>query len=237
MLKEAIEKIVSLAENKTYEINGDTYSDNKLVRIEPYVPSPTPIRVASLESVVKLIEQEQPRFDGVIFVQVKEFNKVNVFTTYRDDFERNYLYEAATDLPEFRPGWMEYEGAMIALRSKFIQNEGTEYLLSLLSRITDENKVTSNDNGVSQTVEVRKGIAMVTNEKVKSRVSLKPYRTFLEVEQPESEFLLRVQEGGSIGLFEADGGMWKLTAKRYIREYLEKSIEEVGCADNVVVMA
>ena len=29
------------------------------------------------------------------------------------------------------------------------------------------------------------------------------------MEQPESEFLLRLDDDGNVGLFEADGGMWK----------------------------
>lgn len=34
MLKEALAYLVSLKENKTYEIHGDTYSDHELVRAE-----------------------------------------------------------------------------------------------------------------------------------------------------------------------------------------------------------
>ena len=40
------------------------------------------------------------------------------------------------------------------------------------------------------------------------------FRTFLEVEQPESEFLLRVDPDEGIGFFEADGGIWKLEAPK-----------------------
>ena len=41
----------------------------------------------------------------------------------------------------------------IELRSLYIPNEGTNYLLSLLASITQESKVTSTDNGVTQKVE------------------------------------------------------------------------------------
>ena len=47
-------------------------------------------------------------------------------------------------------------------------------------------------------------------------MKLRPYRTFKEIDQPESQFLLRLNENGNIGLFEADGGMWKLEAKKSI---------------------
>ena len=84
-----------------------------------------------------------------------------------------------------------------------------------------KNSVTSEDNGVTQTVEARKGIALKAREQVKPRVPLCPFRTFLEVEQPESEFLVRMREGGEIGLFEADGGMWKLDAKNLSNNILK----------------
>ena len=108
--------------------------------------------------------------------------------------------------------------------------------MKLLSRITDESKVSSNDNGVSQTVEVRKGVSLVANEIVRPRVSLRPFRTFLEVEQPESEFLIRIREDGAVGLFEADGGMWKLKAKHTVRKYFESELAELIADGKVIVM-
>lgn len=63
-----------------------------------------------------------------------------------------------------------------------------------------------------------------------------PFRTFLEVEQPESEFLLRVDAEKGIGLFEADGGIWKLEAKRNIAEYFAKAMGDLIESSKVVVM-
>ena len=49
-------------------------------------------------------------------------------------------------------------------------------------------------------------------------------RTIQEVEQPESEFLLRLDEDGRIGLFEADGGMWKLKAQETVKAFLDEQL-------------
>lgn len=123
----------------------------------------------------------------------------------------------------------------IELRSRFAPGEGVDYLLDLLSRISKNSGVTTTDNGVSQTVEARQGVALKTVIPVKPRVPLRPYRTFQEVEQPESEFLLRLDEEGNIGLFEADGGMWKLTARQTIKAFLEKELSGLIAADAVYV--
>ena len=54
---------------------------------------------------------------------------------------------------------------------------------------------------------------------------LKPYRTFVEVEQPESKFVFRMQTGPEMALFEADGGAWRIQAMKNIKEYLEKELK------------
>ena len=88
---------------------------------------------------------------------------------------------------------------------------------------------------MTQTVQVKKGIALAAREQVRPIVNLRPYRTFLEVEQPESAFLIRVREGMQVGIIEADGGMWKIEARRNIAAYLEKELKELIESGNVVV--
>ena len=221
MIRDAITKIEQMAAPVTFNINGETYSSAHLDRIVPHVDKPVPIQLYSLDGVVKMIRREAVALPNPLFVHVKSHCEVDVFSTYGEHFTRCDLCKAvATGLPGAPQGFMDYSDAMIKLRSIFQPNEGTEYLLTLLARITDENSVTNEDNGLSQTVQVRQGVTMVGRETVKSRVNLRPYRTFHEIQQPESEFLVRVEEGGRIGLFEADGGMWKLTARMTILDYL-----------------
>lgn len=152
------------------------------------------------------------------------------------DFSRNKLYRAKADAPGLRTGFRGREVALIELRSLCIPNEGTAYLLDLLSRMTNENSVSTNDNGVTQTVEARQGVALNAVVEIKPRVMLRPFRTFLEVEQPESEFLLRVDPDEGIGFFEADGGIWKLEAKKNIADYFLKNMGDLIDAGKVVVM-
>lgn len=236
MLAEFIDKIVSLKKTQTFEIDGHTYTDGNLELIEPVVDRPLLLEVNSLDSICKLIRTEIKKVGTTIMVQAESYQRVQVMTTYLDDFSRNRLYRATADVPGFRSGWRPREDAVIELRSLFVPNDGTAYMLDLLSRITDENTVRTNDNGVTQTVEARQGIALNTYVDVKPRVSLQPFRTFLEVPQPESEFLLRVDADRGIGFFEADGGVWKLEAKRNIAAYFEENLKDLVEEGKVVVM-
>lgn len=224
MLREFAEYLVGLKDNKTYDINGQTYSDNHLHRIAPYIPRPEQITVNGLDSIVQLVRKEVDRLPAAalpLFVRVAGPRDVYVYSGLDNDMKRYELYHAACDAPEFKTGWRDYNSAIIELRSKFITNEGSEYLLDLLSRISKEDGVTTMDNGVTQQVEARSGISLKVKEAIRPRVKLIPYRTFSEIDQPESEFLVRVDDDGNIGFFEADGGAWKIAAKEYIRLYLD----------------
>lgn len=240
MLKEFASFLVGLGENKTIvtkEINGETYANHGLVRIEPYVDRPDKITVNGLDSIAKLVRHELDMAENrPVYIRVAGPRSVEVFTTLDGYMQRDYLYEAVCDAPDFKGGWQSQEEAIIKLRSAFIPNDGTEYLLDLLSRICKDDSVSSEDNGVSQTVTARQGISLKCFESVRTRVPLRPYRTFTEVEQPESEFILRLDDEGRVGIIEADGGAWKMTAKANIAAYFETTLSEEVRSGSVVVM-
>lgn len=179
MLAKMIDKIVKLKETKIFEIDGQTYTDAALTRIPPHVDRPYSIDVSGLDSICKLIRTELEKVGTTIMVQVVSNNTVEVMTTYLSDFSRNKLYRAKADAPGLRTGFRGREVALIELRSLCIPNEGTAYLLDLLSRMTNENSVSTNDNGVTQTVEARQGVALNAVVEIKPRVMLRPFRTFL----------------------------------------------------------
>ena len=237
MLKAMINRIVELAAPTTHVIDGRTYASEDLVRIDPPKYTPRSIDVTGLDSICKLVHNECQAVGRKIFIQIQAYNKVCVFSTYDDQYERSYLYRCTADTPDvtvnrFNP----YENAVIELRSLYIPTDDTNYLLKLLGSITSESKVTSSDNGVTQTVEAKSGIALSQMVEVKSRVSLRPFRTFIEVDQPESEFLLRISGDGKIGLYEADGGVWKLEATRNVAGYFEDKLQDLIETGAVVVI-
>lgn len=78
---------------------------------------------------------------------------------------------------------------------------------------------------------MRQSVSLKAQETVSPRVKLAPFRTFREVAQPTSEFLIRLQKGSEsaipeIGLFEADGGEWKIDAAENIQAVLLELLGE-----------
>lgn len=232
----------------------------------PDFKTPQSISVSSLDGLIDLVKQEGIRvqlpelfasefeadkadrsnnYSPHLFVEVTSYRSVTVYTDNLNFYRRHYnLYGARSDMEAFQPG-KEYghEEMMIALRSMFQRSDNTDldYLLGLLGSVTNEAKVTSTDNGLNQQVTVNKGIANIQRENVKSIVRLKPFRTFPEVEQPASDFLVRLsadKEGTiRVALHEADGGMWKLDARRIVAAYLEDSLRDEIEAGLVTVMS
>ena len=237
MIREAIEKIEQMAAPTFHEVDGSVYSNQQMVLVQDKKPMPRCIDLTGLDSVCKLVRNEAEQVGLQIFIQVKDYKSVSVFTELDEDEDRLYLYKCTADTPAVTTDrFMPYEKAVIELRSLYIPNKGTEYLLQLLSSISNESKVTSSDNGVTQQVEARSGIALSSMVKIEPRVSLQPFRTFVEVAQPESEFLLRINERGEIGFFPADGGVWKLEATRNVAAYFEYELDDMIKSGAVVVI-
>lgn len=247
MLKEFVEKIVSLADPHIYKVGNETYTNEDLSIVKPPIDRPAKASFSSLDGIVRAVraELDRPEIQKPIFVSVTSERDVTVFTTLRQDNQaRDTLYCATAVLPRSFDEWMQHEDAMIALRSKFVANEDRKYLLELLSSVSDDNNVQSQDNGMTQTVTARTGVALSARVPVKPIVALRPYRTFLEVEQPESEFLVRMRPGdkdagtfAKIGILEADGGAWKLTARHNIAEFLRKAFSEIdGSSKQIIVV-
>jgi len=241
MLKEFIEHIQKTTQPLIQQVGDSTFaigSDGSAEEIRPDIDHPDILPLHSLDALVKLVRTEASKAETPLYITIPDHLTVRCFgqPQLSARFFRQVFYEAkATDVPGFRDGFREQEKAIIELRSRFAPGEGVDYLLDLLSRISKDSGMTTTDNGVSQTVEARQGVALKTVIPVKPRVPLRPYRTFQEVEQPESEFLLRLDEDGNIGLFEADGGMWKLTARQTVKAFLEKELSGLIAADAVYV--
>lgn len=230
MLKEFIDRIAELSIPTVQEIAGLPHSDRKMQPIMP--PMVESVKLSTLQGLVDAIKANMNGLSTEpCLVHVKEYSLVQVVAKKPDAWGRRVVHlEAESDaFPDsaFRFGqYVDQETFIIALHSRFVDGPAKTELLGLVSRLTSELVGVSEDNGVSQNVTLRKGVALKENRDINPRVTLKPYRTFVEVEQPSSDFIFRVRSNGpdqkpSCGLFEADGGRWKIEAMQNIKQWLD----------------
>lgn len=148
------------------------------------------------------------------------------------DRKREELVDVEAMIPDFEYGrYMGNERFIIALQSKFIANDDRALLLQFAGTVKDESIAQYGDDGVTQKATIKTGITSVGDAVVPNPVKLRPFRTFIEVEQPESAFVFRMRQaeghGVECAIFEADGGAWKNAAMKSIKEYLQYELAEL----------
>ncbi len=167
-----------------------------------------------------------------LVVHVESPTRVTVGGPLRERSRDRELYVTATaaDLTDGLLGkWLPLEDFIIALQTRFYgASDSRDGLIRLLSNISGESVKTSIDDGISQVVEARMGVVMKNDAVIKNPVLLTPYRTFRDITQQTSAYVLRLKSQGEgfpvVSLMEADGGAWRLATVEAMRTWLVGAI-------------
>ena len=224
MLKSFIEKIedMSLA---TAEKDGRLLVSKPLHAVRD--AEPAPLKAHTLWAVYEYAEMFS-EVDAELFVHVEDYKTAHVRgmlygpEKQRDCFLTAEAYEVRHRFGEHLP----LEDFIVYLQSCFVQDENTAKILKVVGNTVEESGTEYADDGVTQRVTARSGIARREVVDLPNPVTLRPYRTFPEVEQPESRFTLRILSGKEnekpkCALFEADGGAWKSAAVANIKRWFD----------------
>lgn len=233
--KEALQYLVNLGETKILTVGGKDYSTNQIFRVTD--PIPAALVVTTLSALVDYIKTGlDKKCSSNLLVHVKSPKEVLLYSELRGDAERETYMQCKALLPDNTQfdRFMNAEQFNIMLQSSFVQNEDRDILLKVTGCIQDKAVKEVGDDGVSQAVVMKTGVAQVENVKVPNPVVLAPFRTFQEIRQPESKFIFRMQSGPCAALFEADGGAWRNDAMNLIKEYLE---DELTGVENIKVIS
>lgn len=235
-----VDKIVSLRDDATVkEVDGVNYSVRDLKPVF-FEPRPDPVEVLTLSGLVDYIEKnvdELKRPELMLQVvdpkTVKLMSKICGVNRKRDDFAEAKVDEELEEYPFGR--FMPTEEFVIRLRSMFSPTPDLERVIAFTSRLVTGATLTNEDDGITQTATVKVGVtgALKASEQAPIIVVLKPFRTFRELDQIESEFLFRIRVDGEgkppvCALFEADGGRWRNFAVMAIRDWLAEKIKDIA---------
>ena len=230
----AIEKIERLSK---IEVFTDEHGLERATKTADILmpPRPSYLTVHSLSAIITYLnENEYLDKNKKLIVHVIDECNVAVLSPLDEKLRirENYLAASAED-SMFRFGkFYPVEEFIIAMQALFVQNDHAKQILRVVGNITEEAEHKTMDDGVSQAVTAKVGIAKTANVELPNPVRLRPFRTFSEVEQPASLFVLRIkksgegQKGPSCALFEADGGLWKIAAINTIAKSLAEALPE-----------
>ena len=196
-------------------------------------PVPAPIKFFTLDGLIDYIRENvegtipsKDSGDRLILQVVNETTVKLRGKPTTNHKERNIVAYCEAHIPDIIFGrYMDAETFNTMLLSKFVQTATREELFKVLKSLTNEQSMQVAEDGVSQVITVKQGVSLASNCQFKNPVPLAPMRTFTEIEQPESNFVLRVDKDASISLFEADGGAWKNEAVARIKEYLKQNLD------------
>lgn len=229
MIKDALKYIVGLNAPVVQELGGQTYSDKPLNRIS-YSPRALSIEMNTLTSLVDYIKASIDTMSDKMIVHVESPTRVSLYSKLDADRSRENMVEVLARVPKFDFGkFIDHEEFLINLQAKFIDTEDRALVLKFAGTVEDSSVAEYGDNGITQKATVKTGIASKTEAIVPNPVELVPYRTFLEVAQPASNFIFRMKSDRGIqcAIFEADGGAWVNEATQNIKEYLVEALKEL----------
>lgn len=242
----------TLADRMTFPVKIEVGGKERLLipndwsEMAPRVPKPEPIQLRTLSGLVAYIIANTDKLDlARSLIVVKDPCRVQLVGPLEGEAEefRRPIYVVAYSAPS--PAWGQYLSAeefIVQLQANFEATPDRENLLRLLGSIREGSVRETIDDGLRQEVKTQKGVSLVNMTTVPNPVTLQPFRTFHEIEQPTSRFVVRMKAhavttqgiggvGGSsvssrpeIALFEAEGGAWERQAIARIYDYLEERL-------------
>lgn len=196
------------------------------------------LHVRTLTSLIDYIKSEEFRPINKQYLHVVSERKVSLISELDSTGVREQLITTDAIVPTFEYEYFhDAEELIIALQSKFTKTGDCDVLLKVIGNVKEDNVRTTGDTGISQAVTIQTGITSVGDVKVPNPVTLAPYRTFLEVEQPSSEFIFRMKDGPKGAIFEADGGAWRNEAIANVRDYLAEELKDEIESGRITIIA
>jgi hypothetical protein len=233
--KEALKYLVELGDSRAtqqiHEVNGVPFTGNDLKLTPIRMPMPEVLEMSTLTGLVDFItaNRDELELDSMI-VHIQGPHEVRLCGPLCHVTEQRPAYIISKPkLPTISlETYLMAEQFNLQLQYGFVDTQGRKDLLAFIGSIRQESSVDTEDDGVTQTVTAKAGIARVAEVPAPNPVYLRPYRTFPEVEQPECAFILRMKTGPCCGLWEGDGGAWRNTAMQSIKDYLRDKLPDMA---------
>ncbi len=233
-LKEAMAYLVGQSQPNFREHKGILFSDKEMHRVHQYEPVAKPFVMSTLTSLVEYIKSDTDTMRRKMLIHVESPKRVVLRSMLDEDRVREDIAVVKANLPEFMfNSFYNSENFMIKLQAQFVDDQcDTDKALLLKYAGTTETGTVKNygDDGVSQSAVIQQTISSKEEVIIPNPVTLRPYRTFHEVEQPKSQFIFRAkncEDDVSFALFDADGGAWENEAMENVKLYLEEKLRDI----------
>jgi hypothetical protein len=229
MIKAAIEKVLEIQKVEKLLLEGRTYTNKPIFPV--YESSVATIQIKTLTGIIDYITDCIDDFNPKMhMIHIVDHEEVCIVSKVFGAFAQREIHIKATALLNSGfsfSNYMDLEKFIIELKANFVRTDVVEQILDFISSVDSDAEINKTDDGFTQRTTVKQGVALHAAATVPNPVTLAPYRTFLEIDQPESQYIFRIknEDGVKCALFEAGGGQWKLETIAQIKNWLECSLE------------
>lgn len=227
----AVEAIQESKKTDIIIVDGQEYVSHPVFK-PPEEKLPAPLVVHTLESFTTYLRENRDGFaadDCLVHVESPMSIKLLNAPFGRENTRTLWCHAMALRGGGFSfNNYIDLETFLIEIQSQFVQDEVTKRILQVIGNISDQQVKTSLDDGVSQEITIRAGIARQGTATLTNPVTLRPFRTFAEIEQPPSLYILRLRSMKdalpTVALFEVMDNRWQLEAIKALKAYLAQTI-------------
>lgn len=232
----AIDRIASLAQEaavvQQIDVNGVKFTDKHLNRVDGDPRLPQPRVFYTLAGFADYLKAETISPSPLIHVVSPHLVEA-VSPLLGGDKHLRAVYAQASYKPvtTFHFGHFDsLDQLAIGLQTCFDQKAGgIVNLRKFCGSVRGSSERVTADDGVSQMVQAKSGIAAVQDAPVNNPWELAPYRTFPEVEQPTSYYVLRFDQGTDMeaALFPTGDQSWEVEAVSSIATKLRSLLPQL----------
>jgi hypothetical protein len=232
MNRDTIDKILELSTDPAdhiINIVDRAYWENDGT-LEPIIePKAKGLKVETLTSFCMYLEENPDNINAEAMVILHVENPFLVWCTsplrepWRD--RETLIFASHEEKFNFPFGeWLDLEKFIITAQVCFQDTVKRANLLQLLGNVVESETIRHQDDGVTQTVTAKTGIAEYGDASIPNTVNLNVWRTFKEIGAIPGNFVLRMQAGKGpkpiVALFETAEGIWRQEALIRIEDFL-----------------
>lgn len=239
-LKAAIDRVAQLGAQadaeatrvQIVEWDGRSYENQRGTLSLMSPPRAAPLKTTTLQAVVDYLRGPGgvEAVDPVVLIGPGEVRVVTHLLNPERRREELLVASAITPAHPFGTP-LEQEAAVVWLQQCFERTPELEELLWLIGNLRGGTITTLVDDGITQQVTVAAGVQRAGTAEAPPLLHLRPYRTFSEVLQPESAFVLRLVGGDSIPkviIYETGDVLWRSRAAASIEEHIRTLLGAEG---------
>ena len=232
MIKEALEYLMDLADNPTVEDSSGEREWIKGGYTEIVPPVPAALRFYSLTAFIDFIQMEEAR--DVAFIYVASPTDVASISILNGRNQRAHYATAAPMIDgTFETAhWMNQERFVTDVQAFFSEDSpDKDALLKVAGNIRKHDTTTLEDDGISQQVATAAGVASQALETIPNPVTLRPFETFPEIDQPLRQYIVRFRGGEQgehiqLALFLVPNPVYSFEVCGDIKTWLQQNLPE-----------